>query len=194
LGGAEVKPIDMASAFSVFASEGIRREQRFILSIESADGSFADASLIQEARVLNLEIARRINTILSDNDLRTPIFGARSPLAFPKGLVAAKTGTTQDFHDAWTVGYTSNLSVAVWAGNNDNSPMRYGADGVYVAAPLWRDFMDRALPRYPSSVFDSYDPIPTDIYALASRFGKNLPEDEKQDKKEKKKDKKKKKK
>lgn len=189
LGGAEVRPLDMASAFAVFASEGIRREPRFILSIESVDGSFSEVSSIREARVLNPEIARRINTILSDNSLRAPIFGANSPLAFPKGEVAAKTGTTQDFRDAWTVGYTQNISVAVWAGNNDNRPMRYGADGVYAAAPLWRDFMDRALDRYPKTVFDSYTPVPTDIYALADRFGKNISGNEKDrhDKKEKKK-------
>lgn len=174
LGGAEVLPIDMASAFAVFASEGIRREYRLILSVDSVDESIHDEFPVQEKRVLNAEIARRINTILSDNSLRAPIFGTNSPLAFPKGTVAAKTGTTQDFHDAWTVGYTPSISVAVWAGNNDNSPLRSGADGVFVAAPIWRDFLDRVMGRFPKASFASYDPTPTDIHALAARFGKSV--------------------
>ena len=174
LGGAEVLPIDMASAFAVFASEGIRREYRPILSVDSVDESIHDEFPVQEKRVLNAEIARRINTILSDNSLRAPIFGTNSPLAFPKGTVAAKTGTTQDFHDAWTVGYTPSISVAVWAGNNDNSPLRSGADGVFVAAPIWRDFLDRVMGRFPKASFASYDPTPTDIHALAARFGKSV--------------------
>ena len=174
LGGAEVLPIDMASAFAVFASEGIRREYRLILSVDSVDESIHDEFPVQEKRVLNAEIARRINTILSNNSLRAPIFGTNSPLAFPKGTVAAKTGTTQDFHDAWTVGYTPSISVAVWAGNNDNSPLRSGADGVFVAAPIWRDFLDRVMNRFSKASFASYDPIPTDIHALAARFGKSV--------------------
>lgn len=174
LGGAEVLPIDMASAFAVFASEGIRREYRLILSVDSVDESIHDEFPVQEKRVLNAEIARRINTILSDNSLRAPIFGTNSPLAFPKGTVAAKTGTTQDFHDAWTVGYTPSISVAVWAGNNDNSPLRSGADGVFVAAPIWRDFLDRVMNRFSKASFASYDPTPTDIHALAARFGKSV--------------------
>lgn len=174
LGGAEVLPIDMASAFAVFASEGIRREYRPILSVDSVDESIHDEFPVQEKRVLNAEIARRINTILSNNSLRAPIFGTNSPLAFPKGTVAAKTGTTQDFHDAWTVGYTPSISVAVWAGNNDNSPLRSGADGVFVAAPIWRDFLDRVMNRFPKASFASYDPTPTDIHALAARFGKSV--------------------
>ncbi len=177
LGGAEVLPVDMASAFSVFASEGVRRERRIILSITSADGSIRETFPVRESRVLGTETARRINTVLSDNALRAPIFGAKSPLAFPKGQVAAKTGTTQNFRDAWTVGYTASLSVAVWTGNNDNTPMHFGSDGVFVAAPIWRDFMEQSFARYPVSSFAPYKPVPTDIRALASRFGKFLEAD-----------------
>ena len=174
LGGAEVLPVDMASAFAAFASEGIRHDPRLILSVENVDGSVHDEFPVKESRVLNLEIARRINTILSDNSLRAPIFGTNSPLAFPKGTVAAKTGTTQDFHDAWTVGYTPSISVAVWAGNNDNAPLRRGADGVFAAAPIWRDFLDRVMDRFPKASFAPYTPLSTDIHVLASRFGRNI--------------------
>lgn len=158
LGGAEVRPLDMASAFSVFAADGIRRPPVSIRSIKR-DGREIYGILDREPeeRVLEPEIARRINSILSDNTARTPVFGPSSPLAFADGSVAAKTGTTQGFRDAWTVGYTSRLSVAVWAGNNDNRPMAPGADGVFVAAPIWRDFIDR-VPEYRTDPFIAYEP------------------------------------
>jgi membrane peptidoglycan carboxypeptidase len=108
-------------------------------------------------RVLDADIAQKINSILSDNVSRTPIFGAHSPLAFPFGvIVAAKTGTTQNFRDAWTVGYTPSIATAVWAGNNNNRPMQSGADGIFVAAPIWREFMNTALARFPKTGFTAY--------------------------------------
>lgn len=159
LGGAEVKPIDMASAFSVFSQDGIRHEIKPILKIIDQKGEkFVHVESNPEGvRVLDADIAQKINSILSDNVARTPIFGARSPLAFPFGtVVAAKTGTTQNFRDAWTVGYTPSIATAVWAGNNDNHPMQGGADGVFVAAPIWREFMNTALSHFPITGFTAY--------------------------------------
>jgi membrane carboxypeptidase/penicillin-binding protein len=71
--------------------------------------------------------------------------------------VAAKTGTTSQFRDAWTVGYTPSLVAGVWAGNNDNRPMKAGADGVFVAAPIWHDFMTQVLVDQPDETFVAYD-------------------------------------
>lgn len=176
LGGAEVRPLDMASAFASFASEGLRRTPRLILSVDDSHGLVHDEYPVEEERVVSVQTARRMNTILSDNSLRAPIFGTKSPLAFPKGEVAAKTGTTQYFNDAWTVGYTPSLSVAVWAGNNDNSPMTYGSDGVFVAAPIWRDFLNQVLPQYPQQIFTSYETKKSDVAVLAERFGKHADE------------------
>jgi 1A family penicillin-binding protein len=159
LGGAEVKPLDMASAFSVFSQDGIRHEVSPVLKIVDLHGEeYVHVEENQEGvRVLDEDIAQKINSILSDNVSRTPIFGAHSPLAFPSGItVAAKTGTTQNFRDAWTVGYTPSIAVAVWAGNNDNRPMVAGADGIFVAAPIWRDFMNTALIRFPKTGFTAY--------------------------------------
>lgn len=165
LGGAEVKPIDMASAFSVFSQDGIRHEIKPVLKIvDQHDKEYVPVENNPDGiRVLNADIAQKINSILSDNAARTPIFGAHSPLAFPSGItVAAKTGTTQNFRDAWTVGYTPSIAVAVWAGNNDNQPMVDGADGVFTAAPIWRDFMNTALVRFPQTGFTAYkQSIPT---------------------------------
>lgn len=159
LGGAEVKPIDMAHAFSVFSQEGIRHDLQSITSIIDRNGKeILQAKTTEGTLVLDHNIAKKINSILSDNQARTPIFGAHSPLAFPPGIqVAGKTGTTQNFRDAWTVGYTPSIAVAVWAGNNDNRPMHAGADGIFVAAPIWRAFMDIALKRFPETGFASYE-------------------------------------
>ncbi len=158
LGGAEVRPIDMANAFSVFGQEGLNHKTsgiEIILNRKGEEVSFHEPS--DAKQVLDPEVARKINSILSDNVARTPIFGARSPLAFPPGVtVAAKTGTTQNFRDAWTVGYTPKIAAAVWAGNNDNHPMNEGADGVFVAAPIWRAFMDVALKQFPETGFTAY--------------------------------------
>lgn len=163
LGGAEVRPLDMANAFSVFGQEGRAHTTRTIHTIFNTAGTeIALHEKQQDKQVLDPEVARKINSILSDNSARTPIFGPNSPLAFPTGVtVAGKTGTTQNFRDAWTVGYTPSIAVAVWAGNNDNRPMNPGADGIYVAAPIWRDFMNQALKRFPETGFTAYKPAPS---------------------------------
>lgn len=156
LGGAEVKLIDITSAFGVFGQEGKRFPVDGILSITDRD----EKNLYfrpKPEQVIDVEVSRKINSILSDNAARTPTFGPRSPLAFPSGtIVAAKTGTTQNFRDAWTLGYTNHIALGVWVGNNDNTPMKPGSDGIYVAAPLWREFMNILLERYPETGFTDY--------------------------------------
>jgi len=141
LGGAEVKPIEMASAFSVFSNNGIKNTQSSILKIEASDGSILEEWKPEPVRVLDENVAKTITNILSDNSLRAPVFGENNSLNF-KGLdVAAKTGTTQGFRDAWVVGYTTNVSVAVWAGNNSGKLMRNGAAGSIVAGPIFHNFI-----------------------------------------------------
>lgn len=157
IGGAEVKPIDMVGAFSVFANDGVKSTVHAIREIRGKNDSDYVFEIKKE-EVLNPQVARKINSILSDNDARTPIFGPRSPLYIPGRTVAAKTGTTQEFRDAWTVGYTPSIAIGVWAGNNDSRPMKSGSDGVFVAAPIWRSFMDKVLNRYPNENFVGYDP------------------------------------
>ena len=158
LGGAEVKPIEMAGAFAVFSQEGVRHTTNPILRIIDTRGNEVyQANPGAGTNVMDKEVARKISSILTDNQARAATFGAGSPLAFPSSTpVAAKTGTTQNFRDAWTVGYSSSIATAVWAGNNDNTPMREGADGIYVAAPIFRQFMDAALKRYPALAFTPY--------------------------------------
>jgi 1A family penicillin-binding protein len=155
IGGAEVRPIDLTSAFSVFANDGQKFSPTPIVRVTFQDGK-KDEKNPQGEQVIDSEVARKINSILSDNSARSAIFGPNSPLYIPGRTVAAKTGTTQEFRDAWTVGYTPNIAVGVWAGNNDSRPMAPGSDGVFVAAPIWRSFMDKALARYPDVAFVDY--------------------------------------
>ncbi|MBP6889712.1 MAG: transglycosylase domain-containing protein [Candidatus Moranbacteria bacterium] len=163
LGGAEVRPLDMARAFGVFGQEGIAHEILPILSITNTQGQTIFEAVPSEGeRVLDREVARKINSILSDNAARTPIFGPKSPLAFPPGVaVAAKTGTSQNFNDAWTVGYTPFIAAAVWVGNNNHTPMTVGSDGIFVAAPIWRSFINAAGFDAPETPFTTYTPSQT---------------------------------
>ena len=107
--------------------------------------------------MIHEQIARKIDSILSDNGARSLVFGTGSKLYIPGRNVAAKTGTTQDFHDAWAVGFTPSLATGVWVGNNDNHAMSSGADGSYVAAPIWNEYMTKALASYPNESFPDYD-------------------------------------
>ncbi|HMN19415.1 MAG TPA: PBP1A family penicillin-binding protein [Candidatus Moranbacteria bacterium] len=159
LGGGEVKLLDMAGAFGVFANDGVKNSLHGVLSISDARQKEIFQSTPENKKVLDAQIARRITSILSDNKARTPIFGPRSPLIMPDGRpVAAKTGTTQEFRDAWTVGFTPSLAVGVWAGNNDNRQMKGGSDGVFVAAPIWNAFMRETLAGSNFESFVAYEP------------------------------------
>lgn len=149
LGGGEVTPMEMATSFSVFANGGHRVTPHVILRVTDNQGNVLyEAPAEKGEQVLDPRIAYQINSILSDNAARTPAMGAESPLLleFP---AAVKTGTTNDYRDNWTVGYTPHLTVAVWTGNTDNSPMAEGTSGLTGAAPIWNDYLAAvyALPR-----------------------------------------------
>jgi membrane peptidoglycan carboxypeptidase len=92
---------------------------------------------------LDANVTDLVSDVLSDNVARTPLWGANSLINFSNRDVAAKSGSTNNFRDAWIMGYTPNLAVGAWAGNNDNRSMR-GLSGL-ITSPMWRDFMDVAL-------------------------------------------------
>jgi 1A family penicillin-binding protein len=144
LGGGDVKLLEMASAYGVFATGGYRNNPLFITKIVDKDGNVVEENTNTPRRVLNSSVAEEITDILSDNEARAPVFGSNSPLYFPFYKVAVKTGSTQSFRDAWCIGYTKNIVVGVWVGNNDNSSMK-NAPGSSVAAPIWRAFMETVL-------------------------------------------------
>ncbi|HNW14204.1 MAG TPA: penicillin-binding transpeptidase domain-containing protein, partial [Anaerolineaceae bacterium] len=145
LGGGEVTLFDMTSAFSVFANNGRRVEPVAITRIEDHKGKIIYESKPREPeQVMRAEHAYLITSILSDAMARAPMFGSDSILNLPFPA-AVKTGTTNEYRDNWTIGYTPDLVTGVWVGNADNSPM-VGTSGVSGAAPIWNAFMNSAIP------------------------------------------------
>jgi 1A family penicillin-binding protein len=153
LGGGEVRPLDLAGAYAVFATDGIKHPTTGVLKIEDGDGKKLEEFELKEYRVISEQVARLISSILSDNVARTPSYGSNSPLYFGDIDVAAKTGTTNDYRDTWIVGYTPNLSVLAWAGNNDNRSILKNQTAGFVIAPMWNEFMQKAIAKYPASNF-----------------------------------------
>ena len=156
LGGGEVKLLEIASAYGVFARDGLKVPSVSILKIISSQGNIIEENKKEPQRVMSVNPARMLNDILSDNEARSPIFGPSSPLYFPNYQVAVKTGTTQDYRDAWVIGYTPSIVVGVWAGNNDNSPIDRRT-GAMIAAPLWHKFMQAVLLKLPKENFNKPD-------------------------------------
>ncbi|HEY2004780.1 MAG TPA: PBP1A family penicillin-binding protein, partial [Candidatus Saccharimonadia bacterium] len=144
LGGGEVRPIDMATVYATFDNNGVKIEPRSILKVTNRHGQDITKNTQPKPQpALDPRIAYMLTNILSDNSARLPEFPANSPLALDRPA-AAKTGTTNDFRDNWTIGYTPQLVTAVWVGNNDHSAMQ-NVDGITGAAPIWHDYMEGAL-------------------------------------------------
>ena len=145
LGGGDVSLIDMTSAYSVFANGGQRMPPVAILKITDFAGTIIDEYKPQAGeQVIRAEHAYLISSILSDNEARSFTFGRHSALNL-SFQVAAKTGTTNDIRDNWTMGYTPDLATGVWVGNADYTPMT-NSSGLSGAAPIWSQFMEFAVP------------------------------------------------
>jgi penicillin-binding protein 1C len=145
LGGGEVSLVEMTGAFSVFANGGQRVPPVAILRIVDHTGEVVYEYEPQPGeQVIRAEHAYLISSILSDNQARSWMMGSNSALnlSFP---AAAKTGTTNDFRDNWTLGYTPDLVTGVWVGNADYTPM-VNTSGLRGAAPIWSQFMETAVP------------------------------------------------
>ncbi|MFA6158512.1 MAG: transglycosylase domain-containing protein [Candidatus Paceibacterota bacterium] len=158
LGGGEISLLEMTSAYGVFADDGMRVPYKSVLQVLDSSGKEVKLPSQQPSQALPPNIARTISSILSDNEARTPAYGPKSVLYFPGRDVAVKTGTTNNSVDAWTVGYTPNVVIGVWAGNNDNSPMVKKVAG-QIVAPLWSSIMKEALALFPDEKFTDQDPI-----------------------------------
>ena len=163
LGSGEVSLLEMTNAFAAFANGGQRLEPHLILRVETQDGDLlADASQPYRVQAIEPAHAFLITSILSDRVARRPAFGQASRwLELPDRPVAAKTGTTNDVRDGWTIGYTPQIVAGVWVGNTDNSPMK-GVSGVSSAAPIWRQFMIEAHKGLPVRPFQR----PPDVIQL----------------------------
>ncbi len=161
LGGGAVSLLDMTTAYGVFANDGMKTDYNPIISIEDDKGNVIERADPFPKRVLPEQSARLISSILSDNVARTPGYGPNSPLYIASRDVAVKTGTSNDYRDAWILGYAPNLVVGAWVGNNDNSPMEKKVAGLIVS-PMWREVIDKILPDMP---VESFIPPETEDYA-----------------------------
>ncbi|HVZ11131.1 MAG TPA: transglycosylase domain-containing protein [Candidatus Paceibacterota bacterium] len=170
LGGAEVHPIDLVSAYGVFANDGVRNPWHIVNEIQDANGNILEKAQDQSQRVLDSQTARLIDNVLSDNSARAPVFGYNNSLYIPGYDVAAKTGTTQDNHDGWVVGFSPNIATVVWTGNNDNSPMTAAGAGISAAGPMWHDFMVGALQKLPNTSFPEPAPVTSSKIMLNGEY------------------------
>jgi len=161
LGGGETTLLDLTSAFSIFASGGVKRDPNSVLEITDFNGKKIYKQVKNKGKfVLSPEVAFLISHILSDNNARVEIFGTNSYLNIPGKTVATKTGTTDDKRDNWAVGFTKSITVGVWVGNNDNSPMNPKiASGATGASPIYYRIMKELLKKYDDGIIDKPDKV-----------------------------------
>ena len=152
LGGGEVRLIELTTAYAVLANQGYSVTPQILLEVQDFEGNpLYQPAAAPQVRLLDARVAWLISDILGDPDARRLGFGANSLLRLDRPA-AVKTGTTSNFHDNWTVGYTPDLVVGVWSGNTDYQPMRE-VNGLSGAAPVWHQFMRSVLSGRPALGF-----------------------------------------
>ncbi len=176
LGGGEVVPLELASAYSAFANGGYKVEPVAILKVTDKKGKvlFEHKETSSKKQVIKPEVAFIISHILLDNNARLITFGENSYLNIRTREIAVKTGTTDDKRDNWAVGWTPNVLVLSWVGNNDNSEMGAVASGVTGATPIWRKIILEAIKDLPNEEFVKPDNV---IALTIDALGGGLPVD-----------------
>jgi 1A family penicillin-binding protein len=173
LGGGEVKLLEHTNAYATLANGGVNKQSKSILKVTSPNGKvLLDNNKNQGERVLENKYTKLITDVLSDNQARAYAFGRDNVLTLPDRPVAAKTGTTNNYVDSWTMGYTPNLVTGVWAGNTNNSPMTRGYGGSKVAGPIWNEFMKRTLKNKQVNKFSEKPEITAEKPVLTASKGK----------------------
>lgn len=151
LGGGAVKMADMTKVYSALANGGKTPSLLAILSVKDYQGRTLEKNSPKVTQAIDQRVAFLLTDILKDNPARAPEFGLNSYLVIKDHPeVAVKTGTSNDLRDNWTIGYNQDFLVAVWVGNNDNSPMSRVASGVTGASPIWNKIMSFVLNDKPS--------------------------------------------
>ena len=158
LGGCEVTLLDHTAAFAALANEGDKHDKTPILKIVDTNGKTLEEYKDKSQRVVDPQAAYELISIMTDNNARSFIFGSNSPLAYNRP-VGCKTGTTQSWHDGWTLCFTPSIAIGVWSGNNDGELLKPGADGVLVAAPIVNEVMNAYLKDKPVEEFNVPDGI-----------------------------------
>lgn len=170
LGGAEVRLVDLVSAYGVFANDGLKNPWFLVKKVELGNGNILEENILKPERVLETSIARLITDVLSDNNARAPVFGYSSSLYIPGREVAAKTGTTQENRDAWVIGYTPSLAIGVWTGNNRNESMTKEGAGISASGPMWHEFLVKAISSSSIESFGKPDPVFSDKIMLNGQY------------------------
>ncbi|WP_160145800.1 transglycosylase domain-containing protein [Dictyobacter aurantiacus] len=176
LGVSEETLLNMTTAYATFANGGVRMPQTTVLQINDNQGRPIykfDARHARGKRVLGADVSFLISSMLSDTVARHEEFPSPNPLELDGRPVAAKTGTTDNFADNWTMGYTPHLAVGVWAGNSDNSPME-NVIGITGAGPIWQDVFQYANAKYHFPK-DGFTPPPNVHQATVSAYTGLLP-------------------
>lgn len=145
LGGCEVKLVDHVAAMAAIANMGDRHQKTGILKVIDQQGKTLEEYKDQSQQVVDPQAAYELISIMTDNPARSYIFGGNAPLTLPDRQLGCKTGTTQNWHDGWTMCFTPNIAAGVWAGNNDGTLLKAGSDGVIVAAPILNRFLREAV-------------------------------------------------
>ena len=152
LGGAEVNLLEHTNAYAALANNGVYNEPVSLMKVTNYLGEVLyEWSPVQGQEAVTPELAAAITDVLIDDDARSFIFAPRGNLTLPDRPVAAKTGTTNDNKDAWTLGYVPSLVTGVWVGNTIPSPMKAG--GNTLAGAIWNKFMKEALKDTPPENF-----------------------------------------
>ncbi len=157
LGGGEVTPLEHAQAFTALADHGYTKKAISILKVTKLDGTVLEEfKEPQKNRVFSEETTQKIASILTDQAARTFIFGPLAAFNIPGHTVAIKTGTTNNFKDAWAVGFTPQIVTVVWSGNSSGQEMSKGADGSQISLPIFKDYMSKALMIYKNEGWGDY--------------------------------------
>jgi penicillin-binding protein 1C len=171
LGGGAVKLIDLTEAYSVLADQGVKHAQSMVLSVTDATGNTLESYQDQTSTVADAQSVNLINDILSDAAARAPLMGGSQGLTvFPGYDVALKTGTSNNYTDAWSMGYTPSIVVGVWAGNNNDAPMQKAGSSILAAVPMWNAFMTQALPEVPNTTFIQPQPTTSTKPVLTGQY------------------------
>ncbi len=159
LGACEMSLLEHTAGFATLANMGKWSPVTGVDRIVGQNGKLLFQNNPENKQVLNPQAVYELISIMTDNNARSYIFGKKNPLTLQDRPVAAKTGTTQNWKDGFTLGFTPSLAVGVWTGNNNGTVMRAGADGIVTAAPLWHSYMEAALTGTPVENFDEPEGI-----------------------------------
>lgn len=158
LGGGAVHLYDLVGAYSGLAQNGVRHDQTMVLEVRGPRGDVLETYNDKSEQIFGANDVSIVNDILSDPNARSGLFQNSLGLTiFPGYDVALKTGTSNDYVDTWSMGYTPNLVVGIWAGNNDNKPMHKNGSSILAAVPIWSAFMRSVINSTTPEAFQKPD-------------------------------------